>query len=348
MSKRLPVSAYRTVTRVGVARNNFLGWPTRSENRKVAYAIWTGSLSLGLVVVPVRLYPAVKKKNVRFHELDGGGHRVRHVRVSESAPEFPVSPPDPIPLSPPGSGLGRGYVPENSLSPSGRGLGRGVVPELGYEEIRKGYEVAPGQYVTMTREEVAALAPERSRVIDVEQFVDVAAVDPIYFESRYYVVPDREWSSPFRVLRQAMAAADRMAIAWFTLRSRRYLTAIRPYGDVMLLTTLVHADEVVAADFWIPDVDAPPNDKELQMARLLIDTLSGPFEPERYPDEHRQRLLNAIQAKTPLEEAASTPPSPTRVLDLMAALEASVKAAKAARAEQERQVKPSRRRSSGG
>jgi DNA end-binding protein Ku len=199
----------------------------------------------------------------------------------------------------------------------------------------------------MTREEVAELAPERSRVIDVEQFVDVAAVDPIYFESRYYVVPDREWSSPFRVLRQAMAAADRMAIAWFTMRSRRYLTAIRPYGEVMLLTTMVHADEVVTADFWIPQADAQPSDKELQMARLLIETLSGPFEPERYPDEHRQRLLNAIEAKTPIEEAVSTPPSPTRVLDLMAALEASVKAAKAARAEQDQGEKRPRRRSRG-
>jgi DNA end-binding protein Ku len=219
---------------------------------------------------------------------------------------------------------------------------------MAFEEIRKGYEVAPGQYVTMTREEVAALAPERSRVIEVEQFVDVAAVDPIYFESRYYVVPDREWSSPFRVLRQAMAAGDRMAIAWFTLRSRRYLSAIRPYGDVMLLTTMVHADEIVTADFWIPDADSKPSDKELDMARLLIDTLSGPFEPERYPDEHRQRLLNAIEAKTPTEEAVSTAPSPTRVLDLMAALEASVKAAKAARAEQNRQVKPARKRSREG
>jgi DNA end-binding protein Ku len=194
----------------------------------------------------------------------------------------------------------------------------------------------------MTREEVAALAPEKSRVIDVEQFVDVAAVDPIYFESRYYVVPDREWSAPFRVLRQAMADANRMAIAWFTLRSRRYLTAIRPYGKVMLLTTMVHADEIVPADFWMPDADAKPTEKELGMARLLVDTLSGPFEPERYPDEHRQRVLSAIEAKAPnpFEEVAA--PSPTRVLDLMAALEASVKAAKAARAEQDRQAKPAR------
>ena len=289
-------------------------------------AIWTGSLSLGLVVVPVRLYPAVKKKNVRFHELDGGGHRVRHVRVSEPDVEF-VAP--------------AGHVAELREQEQ---ADLPEVPEIAFEEIRKGYEVAPGQYVTMTREEVAALAPERSRVIEVEQFVDVAAVDPIYFESRYYVVPDREWSSPFRVLRRAMAAGDRMAIAWFTLRSRRYLSAIRPYGDVMLLTTMVHADEIVTADFWIPDADSKPTDKELDMARLLIDTLSGPFEPKRYPDEHRQRLLNAIEAKTPTEEAVSTPPSPTRVIDLMAALEASVKAAKAARAEQDRQPKPPRKR----
>ena len=304
-------------------------------------AVWTGSLSLGLVVVPVRLYPAVKKKTVRFHELDRGGRRVRHVRVSEPAvEEFEI--PDYAPAMKLPGGVRRQNV-ELPLPTYEARSSEQVV----YEEIRKGYEVAPGQYVSMTREEVAALAPERNRVIDVEQFVDVSAVDPIYFESRYYVVPDREWSSPFRVLRQAMAAADRMAIAWFTLRSRRYLTAIRPYGEVMLLTTMVHADEVVAADFWIPNADATPTNKELEMARLLIDTLSGPFEPERYPDEHRRRLLGAIEAKTPSIEEVPTAPSPTRVLDLMAALEASVKAAKAARADQEKQAKTPRRRSRG-
>ena len=300
----------------------------------MANAVWTGSLSLGLVVVPVRLYPAVRKKVVRFHELDRGGRRVRHVRVTEPEVEFewPVRGPEPEP-------------PREFVRPSP--INEAPSPEVPFEEIRKGYEVAPGQFVSMTREEVAELAPERSRVLDVEQFVDIAAVDPIYFENRYYVVPDREWSAPFRVLRQAMAAADRMAIAWFTLRSRRYLSAIRPFSDVMLLTTMVHADEVVPADFWIPNADSEPTEKELQMARLLIDTLSGPFEPERYPDEHRQRVLNAMEAKTPTTEAVSAPPSPTRVLDLMAALEASVKAAKAARAEEARQAKTPRRRSSG-
>ena len=297
-------------------------------------SVWTGSLSLGLVVVPVRLYPAVRKKNVRFHELDRAGRRVRHVRVPDPEIYLPVPEPEaPFAVTPTQE---RGLPVEPTPT-----------PEVTYEEIQKGYEVAPGEYVSMTREEVASLAPERSRVIDVQQFVDVSAVDPIYFESRYYVVPDRESASPFRILRQALAAADRMAIAWFTLRSRRYLGAIRPYGDVMLLTTMVHADEIAAADFFIPDADSTPTDKELKMARLLIDTLSGPFEPERYPDEHRQRLLDAIATKTPSIAESPTAPSPTRIVDLMAALEASVKAAKAARARQDRQLKAPRRRSRG-
>jgi DNA end-binding protein Ku len=300
-----------------------------------------------MVVVPVRLYPAIRKKAVRFHELDRRGGRVRHVRVSEPEPETQADwePPTlrlreraPWPEPQPAPRVG---------SPEPSRVFEAAAPEVAFEEVRKGYEVAPGQYVSLTREEVADLAPERSRVIDVQQFIDVSAVDPIYFESRYYVVPDREWSSPFRLLRQAMAAADRMALAWFTLRSRRYLSAVRPFGELMLLTTMVHADEIAAADFWIPEADAEPTDKELKMARLLIDTLSGPFEPERYPDEHRQRVLDAIEAKAPAAASATAPPSPTRVLDLMAALEASVKAARAARTKEERQTKSRRRRSTG-
>ena len=314
----------------------------------MANAVWTGSLSLGMVVVPVRLYPAIRKKAVRFHELDREGRRIRHMRVSEPEVEWEApSRPSEFQRPPPALRL----EPESAVradnvqrpSPAFDSSPAAVA----FDEVRKGYEVAPGQFVSMTREEVSALAPERSRVIDVQQFVDVSAVDPIYYESRYYVVPDREWSSPFRLLRQTMAAADRMAIAWFTLRSRRYLSTVRPYGDVMLLTTMVHADEIAGANFWIAADHSAPSEKELKMARLLIDTLSGPFEPERYPDEHRQRLLEAIDAKAPAETAAVATPSPTRVLDLMAALEASVKAAKAARKDDAAQGKPRRRRSTG-
>jgi DNA end-binding protein Ku len=122
---------------------------------------------------------------------------------------------------------------------------------------------------------------------------------------------------------------------------------VRPFDDVMLLTTMVHADEIAEKDFWIPEARSEPKEKELKMARLLIDTLSGPFEPERYPDEHRRRVLEAIEAKAPTEAVAPAPPSPTRVLDLMAALEASVKAARAARKEEDGQAKARRRRSAG-
>jgi len=304
-------------------------------------SIWTGSLSFGLVVVPVRLYPAVRKKVVRFHELDRAGRRVRHVRVSEPEVDFEAPRWEP---SPP-----RVFEPPSPAPRSERFVESEPEPrqEVPFEEIRKGYEIAPGQYVSLTRDEVAELAPAKSRVIDVEQFVDIAAIDPIYFESRYHVAPDRISAAPFRLLAQAMAEAQRMAIGWITLRQRRYLSAIRPFGEAMLLTTMVHADEVLPAEFWMPDAGAPPSDKEMKMARLLIDTLSGPFDPEYYKDEHRERVMRAIEAKTPLElETVDTPP-PTRVMDLMAALEASVKAAKAARAKDKEQPKAPRRRSRG-
>lgn len=312
----------------------------------MANAIWTGSLSLGLVVVPVRLYPAVRKKAVRFHELDSRGRRVRHARVSE-----PELEPDSVPQMeewPDGANIRR--FP-GSVEPRADFAPASFTPSaaLPIEEIRKGFEVAPGEYVSLSREEVQELAPERSRAIEIEQFVEVAAVDPIYFESRYYVAPDRDAVAPFRVLRQAMADAGRMAIGWVTLRQRRHLCAIRPSGQVMLLTTMVHADEVLPADFWLPEPAARPTEKELKMARLLIDAMAAPFVAGQYTDEHRRRVLEAIQAKT-LHRAAAAPraASSKGVLDLMAALEASVKAARAARAAEGKPARTSRKRSGKG
>jgi len=297
-------------------------------------ALWTGSLSFGLVVIPVRLYPAVRKKTVRFHEIDRGGHRIRHVRVADPEPELDYEP-------------RQAAAPSFQWTPS-QAPDLPPAAEVPYEEIRKGFEIAPGQFVSLSREEVQALAPERSRSIDVEQFVETSAVDPIYYESRYYVAPDRGAVTAFQLLRNAMVEADRMAIAWVTLRQRRHLAAIRPYGEeVMLLTTMVHADEVLPAEFWMPESGAPPSEKELKMARMLIDALAGPFEPQRFTDEHRERVLKAIEQKKPIESPAAAP-SPTRVLDLMAALEASVKAAKAARAKEDRQqTRPERKRKRG-
>jgi DNA end-binding protein Ku len=291
----------------------------------VPNALWTGSLSFGLVVIPVRLYPAIRKKAVRFHEIDNAGRRIRHIPVADPEPRLDYEMPGrrPTQWTPP-------QEPEREPVP--------------YEEIRKGFEIAPGQYVSMSREEVEALRPERSRSIDVEQFVEAGSVDPIFFESRYYMAPDRGAVTAFQLLRKGMLEQDRMAIAWITLRQRRHLAAIRPYGDdALLLTTMVHADEVLPVEFWLPEAGAPPTEKELKMARMLIDALSGPFEAERFTDEHRERVLKAIQAKNPIEAEAAAP-SPTRVLDLMAALEASVKAAKAASAAEEKKPRAARRR----
>ena len=293
-------------------------------------ALWTGSLSFGLVVIPVHLYPAIRKKTVRFHEIDRLGRRIRHVRVADPEPQLDYEPP--------------AFTPSRNWTPPPDLPEAPPPPEVPYEEIRKGFEIAPGQYVSLSREEVEALRPERSRSIDVEQFVETGSVDPIFFESRYYMAPDRGATTAFQLLRDAMVDSGRSAIAWVTLRQRRYLSAIRPYGeDVLLLTTMVHADEVLRAEFWMPEAGAPPTEKESRMARMLIDALSWPFEPERFTDEHRERVLKAIQEKTPVETEAAAP-SPTRVLDLMAALEASVKAAKAARAQEEKKSKPARRR----
>ena len=299
-------------------------------------ALWTGAISFGLVVIPVRLFPAVRKKTVRFHEIDRSGRRVRHVRVSEP-PLEEDSRFDPALPSSRAHGTGQDFHPASShpdeFAPHAGPLPQAEEGGVPYSDIRNGYEVTPGQYVSLSREELAALAPERSRVIDVEQFVEAADVEPIYFESRYYVAPDRDSVKAFRLLHDAMSESGKVAISWITLRQRRHLAAIRPHGEVMLLTTMVHADEVLPAEFWMPQSDAEPSEREVKMARMLIDTLSRPFNPESFTDEHRARVLKAIEARRPLEAPAAAPTA-TKVMDLMAALEASVKAAKAARSKE--------------
>lgn len=291
-------------------------------------SIWSGSLSFGLVVIPVRLYPAVRKKVVRFKELDERGRRVRHVRMPDLEPNLDMEVPRPF---------------ERSIVRPGPPLPE-PDEEIDYRGIRKGYEVAPGQYVSFSREEIAALAPERSRVIEVEQFVKTDEVDPIYFESRYYLAPDRDAVKSFQLLNHAMTQSGRMAIAPITIRSRRYLSAIRPHGEVMLLTTMIYADEVMPAEFSMPAADAKPTQREMKMAYMLIDALTSPFNARAFTDEHRARVLKAIEERSPVD-APPAPPSPTRVMDLMKALEASVKAAKAARtAAQAQSAKPKGRR----
>jgi DNA end-binding protein Ku len=311
----------------------------------MARAIWTGTIAFGLVSVPVRLYPATKRKDVRFHQIDRlSGRRVHHQKVvGEPFLEMPSAPPRRGEVEPPRNGAEPEPLRQAPLK-----LEPGTEPPLrpvAAPDVLKGFEVARDRYVTVAPEELEELAPERSRTIDVEQFVSADAVDPIYYDTSYYVVPDRDHERAFGLLVDALRDTNRIAITWFVLRRKRYLAALRPYQHLMVLSTMFHADEILPTSELEP---APARDlrkKERDMAALLINTLSGPFEPERYPDEYRRRLTALIEGR-----AANARPAPSEVLtgsavpDLMAALQASVEQAR--RGKERSKPAPRRKRKS--
>jgi DNA end-binding protein Ku len=302
----------------------------------MARAVWSGTISFGLVSVPVRLYPATRRKDVRFHEIDRlSGQRIRHQKVVEvPAPTVPSrgggdylaarDEPAPTPILPE-----RG---RQSFEPQGGGRPSPEAPRpVAATDVVKGFEVGRDRYVTVDREELEELAPERTRTIDVEQFVDATAVDPIYFDVSYYAVPDRGYERAYGLLVDAMRDTGKMAICWFVLRRKRYLAALRPQGRLMVLTTMFHADEILPAKELEPAKPADLRKNEREMGSLLINTLSGPFEPERYPDQYRQKLNALIEGRA----ASARPvgievPTGTGVQDLMSALRASVEQARLA------------------
>ena len=305
----------------------------------MARAVWSGTISFGLVSVPVRLYPATRRKDVRFHEIDrSSGQRVRHQKVVE------VAAPTPTLLRERGREIRARREDDVQLRPSLAQMGREVLqPPRGSEAIQpvpqpvaasdvvKGFEVARDRYVTVDREELEELAPERTRAIDVEQFVDASAVDPIYFDVSYYAVPDRGYERAYGLLVDAMRETRKVAICWFVLRRKRYLAALRPQGRLMVLTTMFHADEILPTAGLEPARPADLRKNEREMASLLINTLSGPFEPERYPDEYRQKLNALIEGRAASARPAGIEvPAGTGVQDLMSALRASVEQARLA------------------
>lgn len=293
-------------------------------------AVWTGTISFGLVSVPVRLYPATRRKDVRFHEIDRGtGRRIRHQRVSQSIGDQPAA----------DSQAWRAEQAEVRV-PARQAV---VTPRaedtfpasraVPASEVVRGFEVAPDSYVTLEREDLEELVPEQTRTIDIEQFVDSAGLDPIFFDRSYYAVPDRDHARPYALLTEAMRETKKIAICWFVLRRKRYLSAIRADGEMMILTTLFFADEIVPRAGLEPRALSDLSKREREMARLLVNTLSGPFEPERYPDEYRQRVQALIEGRT---KEARRSPGPLHgrsagVDELMAALQASVKEARSQR-----------------
>jgi DNA end-binding protein Ku len=260
----------------------------------VARAIWSGSISFGLLNVPVKLYSAVSKQTVRFRELrEDDGARVRHKRVAE-----------------------------------------GDGKEVPYEKIVKGYEFAPDQYVVLTREELAELDPKKTRAIEIQDFVDLDDIDPIYFEQPYYLAPDKGAAKAYALLVQAMKETRKVAIARFVLRNKEHLAAIRPMDDVLTMATMRFHDEVTPpneldGDVFEEEKPKMPDKRELEMAKQLIESLSSDFEADRYRDEYREELLSLLERKAEGKEVVAAPteePKPTKAPDLMAALEESLSA----------------------
>ena len=260
----------------------------------MARAIWSGSISFGLLNVPVKLYSAVSKKSISFRELrESDGSRIRHKRVAEADDK-----------------------------------------EVDYSEIVKGYEISPDQYVVITRDELEEIDPKKTRAIEIKDFVDLDDIDPIYFNQPYYLGPDKGAERAYALLVKAMSDARKVAIARFVLRNKEHLAALRPMEGVLTMATMRFADEVVDPDDildGLPDSDEKPEKRELDMAKALIDSLTSDFDASSYKDEYREELLALIERKVKGEKvvaAESEAPQPTKAPDLMAALEESLAAVK--------------------
>lgn len=254
-------------------------------------AIWSGSITFGLVNVPVKLYTATQPKDVRFHQFEkGSGKRVHNKRVAE-----------------------------------------GTDKEVAYDDIVKGYEVHKGEFVIVTPDELEAVAPGRSSTIDIEDFVDLTDIDPIYYERTYYVGPANDAAArTYRLLVDAMADTGKAAIGRFVMRTKEYLAALRADGGLLVLETLFFADEIRDARDAVGAVKrAKVGDRELRIARQLIDSMATEWDPTRYADTYRERVLDLIERKAKGEEiVVSEPEQRAPVLDLMAALEQSLDAAR--------------------
>jgi DNA end-binding protein Ku len=252
-------------------------------------AMWKGAISFGLVSVPVGLYTSTEEKTLRFNQLhDEDFGRIKMQRVCSKCGEM-----------------------------------------VDFEHIVKGYEYEKDKYVVMTDEDFDAIPVESSRAIDIVQFVDLADIDPIYYKKSYYLIPEETGLKAYTLLRRAMEEDGRVAIAKVAFREKEHLAALRFKDNVFVLETMYWPDEIRAADSEILDKKVQVRDTEVQMAKSLIDNLTEPFEPEKFKDEYREALLEIVEKKVAGEEIEVVPePEPTKVVDLMEALKASVESTK--------------------
>jgi DNA end-binding protein Ku len=257
-------------------------------------SIWKGAISFGLVTIPVKLYSATEQKDVSFHQVRrSDGSRIRYKRVAQTDGE-----------------------------------------EVPYGEIAKGYELSNGETVVLTDEDFADLPLTTSKAIDVLQFVPLEQVDPIFFEKSYYLEPDKSGNKPYVLLRDALEESGKVAIVKVALRNREALGTLRVRDGVFVLETMLWPDEIRTPDFAFLDEDIDVRPQELAMAGSLIETLSGEFDPSQYKDSYREALQEVIEAKIAgheVKQPEQAQPTSGTVVDLMAALRASVEAAKAGR-----------------
>jgi DNA end-binding protein Ku len=301
-------------------------------------AIWTGSISFGLVNIPVRLYPATQPKDVRFHLYDRRtGKRVRYERVTR-ADEAATFAPDPT-LPPSYETPAESYEPPSELRAE-----RGSEPEwvrestpavrpVEAEDLVRGVELPEGDLVTVTEDEFVSLAPERSRTIDLEEFVDLAEIDPVFYEKSYHVAPARRMGAekPYVLLLRALQESRMVGIGRFVLRTKPHLVAIRPLEQTLALETLYFGDEVRSPEeFAVRPTDVSVSDREVKTARQLISAMAAEWSPASHADAYREELLSLLRSKSPTAPAPSTESTAaTDIGDLMEALRSSVEAAKA-------------------
>jgi DNA end-binding protein Ku len=254
--------------------------------------IWKGAISFGLVTIPVKLYTATEEKTLRFNQLhEKDGGRIKYKRVCSIDGE-----------------------------------------EVPYNEIVKGFEYEKDRYVTLTDEELEALPVPTARAIEIERFVDSEQIDPLYFQRSYYLVPEGTGLKAYHLLREAMGDDGKVAVAKVAFREKEHLATLRLRDKVLVLETMFWPDEIREPKFEELDEEVELRPQEVKMARSLIDSLTDDFEPEEFSDEYRATLEEIIRKKVEGEEITFAEPSePSKVVDLMDALRASVEAAKASK-----------------
>ena len=311
-------------------------------------AVWSGTISFGLVALPVRLFPATEPKDVRFHLYDRSGRRIRYRRVVEddepsgaerrssadrTADEAVADTDTEDPGATDTGEPAEDEVDEAVDMPTGAPSNAGG--EVAWEEVARGVEDELGRVVLLSPEEIESARPERSRTIDIEDFVRLEDIDPVYFEKSYYLAPSSaDAVRPYVLLHRALADAGRVGIGRFVLRTRPHLVAIRPTRGVLGLETLYFGDEVREPAAVVPGLDSVEvSERELELADRLVETLQTDWDPAAYADTYREELLRILSEKEPSRAATAADPdvsvaTGSAVEDLMRALRESVEAAK--------------------